>query len=183
MNDEHISHMIVAATASCVSHMPVSCASHMSLNHAPDICQSHVSGRQSYFDYLPGFRRPGSHISITLRPVCPLFFWRGVGCVRVSQDCLLRHRHRHVIHKVHKNFQTCDVERHLQMIMVTKLNVWTDTAVDISCEVHVIPFRGGRLTSVTIHFRTRGVYLFIKVEVSHKVHKTATNQSHIVDHA
>ena len=69
------------------------------------------------------------------------------------------------------------------MIMGTNLSVFIDTAVDISCEVHVIPFRGGRLTSVTIHFRTRGVYLFIKVEVSHKVHKTATNQSHIVDHA
>ena len=52
MNDEHISHMIVAATASCVSHMPVSCASPMSLNHAPVIRQSHVPGRQSCFDYL-----------------------------------------------------------------------------------------------------------------------------------
>ena len=69
------------------------------------------------------------------------------------------------------------------MIMVTKLNVWTDTAVDISCEVHVIPFRGGRLTSLTIHFRTRRVYLFSKLLVSHKVHKAATNQSRIVEHA
>ena len=48
------------------------------------------------------------------------------------------------------------------MIMVTKLNVWTDTAVDISCEVHVISFRGGRLTSLAIHFRNRRVYLFSK---------------------
>ena len=68
------------------------------------------------------------------------------------------------------------------MIMVTKLNVWTDTAVDISCEVHVISFRGGRLTSLTIHFRTRQVYLFSKLLLSFKVHKTATNQSRIVEH-
>ena len=66
--------------------------------------------------------------------------------------------------------------------MVTKLNVWTDTAVDISCEVHVISFRGGRLTSLTIHFRTRRVYLFSKLLVSHKVHSTPTNHARIIEH-
>ena len=149
--------------------------------------------RQTYVSHMC---QAGSHISIT----CPasdvqavifrlpcgqyalFFFGGGVGCVRVSQDCLLRHRHRHVIHKVHKNFQTCDVERHLQMIMVTNLSACIDTAVDISCEVHVISFRGGRLTSITIHFRTRRVYLFSKLLLSRKVHKTSTNQSRIVEH-
>ena len=166
--------------------MSVTCQSHVQV-----ICHSIM--RQSYVSHMC---QAGSHISIT----CPasdvqavifrlpcgqyalFFFGGGVGCVRVSQDCLLRHRHRHVIHKVHKNFQTCDVERHLQMIMVTKLNVWTDTAVDISCEVHVISFRGGRLTSLTIHFRTRRVYLFSKLLVSCKVNKTAANHARIIKH-
>ena len=68
------------------------------------------------------------------------------------------------------------------MIMVTNLNVWTDTAVDISCEVHIISFRGGRLTSLTIQFRTRRVYLFSKLLVSHKVHSTPTNHARIIEH-
>ena len=48
------------------------------------------------------------------------------------------------------------------MIMVTNLNYFRHSAAGISCEVHVISFRGGRLTSLAIHFRNRRVYLFSK---------------------
>ena len=61
------------------------------------------------------------------------------------------------------------------MMIVTKLSVCIDTAVDISCEVHVILFRGGRLTSLTIHFRTRRVYLFSKWNIHYNVYNTAKN--------